>query len=80
MFDIPEKGKDIVLTYLKEKFEKKKQSPSKSGAKPGVLDNLRKKHNLKTCCCQNPSLSNFKPPGLGGAYTGKRYLGSRILE
>ena len=44
------------------------------------LDNLRKKHNLKTCCCQNPSLSNFKPPGVGGAYTGKRYLGSRILE
>ena len=47
MFDIPEKGKDIVLTYLKEKFEKKKQSPSKSGAKQGVLDNLRKKAQFK---------------------------------
>ena len=47
MFDIPEKGKDIVLTYLKKKFEKKKQSPSKSGAKPRVLDNLRKKAQFK---------------------------------
>jgi hypothetical protein len=32
---------------LKEKFEKKKQSLSKSGAKPGVLDNLRKKAQFK---------------------------------
>ena len=47
MFDIPEKGKDIVLTYLKDKFEKKKQSPSKSGTKTGVLDNLRKKAQFK---------------------------------
>ena len=47
MFDIPEKEKDTVLTYLKKKFEKKKQSPSKSGAKPRVLDNLRKKAQFK---------------------------------
>jgi len=42
MFDIPEKGKDIVISYLKDKFEKKKNSPSKSGAKTGVLGG--KKH------------------------------------
>jgi len=47
MFGIPEKGKDIVISYLKVKFEKKKKSPSKSGAKTGVLENLRKKAQLK---------------------------------
>ena len=52
MFDIPEKGKDIVLSYLKDRFETKKKSSSKSRAKIGVLDNLRKKAQLK-----NPLLS-----------------------
>ena len=47
MFDIPEKGKDLVIAYLKDRFEKKKQSPSKSEAKKGVLDNLRKKAQFK---------------------------------
>ena len=47
MFDIPEKGKDIVLSYLKDRFETKKKPPSKSTAKIGVLDNLRKKAQLK---------------------------------
>ena len=48
MFDIPEKGKDVVISYLKEQLEKKKKSASKSGVKTGVLDNLRKKAQLKT--------------------------------
>jgi hypothetical protein len=47
MFDIPEKGKDIVISFLKEKFVKKEKSLSQSGTKTGVLGHLREKAQIK---------------------------------
>ena len=43
MFDIPEKGKDVVIAYLQDRFEEEKKSPPKSEAKTGVLDSLMSK-------------------------------------
>ncbi|MBT3510596.1 MAG: hypothetical protein HN472_13740 [Nitrospina sp.] len=47
MFDIPEKGKDIVVAFLRDRFAEKKHSSYGSEAKTGVLENLRKKARLK---------------------------------
>ena len=47
MFDIPEKGKDIVLSFLNDKFAVKKRSPFRPETKTGVLESLRKKTRLK---------------------------------
>jgi hypothetical protein len=43
MFDIPEKGKDVVIAYLQDRFEEKKESHPKSEKKIGVLDSLMSK-------------------------------------
>jgi len=43
MFDIPEKGKDIVIAYLQDRFEEEKESHPKSEKKIGVLDSLMSK-------------------------------------
>jgi hypothetical protein len=48
MFDIPDNGKDIVISYLNDKFSKKGKSSLQLEAKPSVLDNLRKKTQFKS--------------------------------
>lgn len=48
MFDIPEKGKDIVISFLRKKFIDKEQSLSQSGTKTGVLGHLREKAQIKS--------------------------------
>ena len=47
MFDIPEKGKDIVMDFLNDKFGKKRNSLYQSDTKTGIVDNLWKKAPLK---------------------------------
>ncbi len=54
MFDIPDKGKEIVLSYFKERFKGKEQSPSKSITNRTIKSDLSHNAKLKNLLISEP--------------------------
>jgi hypothetical protein len=59
MFDIPEKGKDIVISFLNDKFGRNGKPLCQSGTTTGVLNSLRKKAKLKNLLVSKSLIVKF---------------------
>ena len=56
---IPEKGKDIVMDFLNDKFGKKRNSLYQSDTRTGILDNQQKKTPLKNLLLSKSLIVKF---------------------